>query len=671
MMRLDSQNQLTKQRFSVIKSSANNFSLLCIILLFAIGSIEAKTYSGRVVDSETQTGVEGVSVIMQNSDVKEITDENGDFSFSAEISVKPARPDFKKHNLIKWNATAHAFDLKSAPQVKSVAIYNLKGEQLFFKDCVPGIEMVCLPPLSRNTYLLRIVTQSEMIYFTIWTYRGNGFSFSFGEKIRQLSGRISSASGLVFEKQGYQTKQVDIKKDSTYTSMTVKLKPEIGSCIFDEDKVRTYKLYLTDENMEKLLDYNNLVRTPYVVNSVFVQAGLEVEGRTLDSIGVRFRGDQSLWDCVSNGVRKKNVSYPQFGFGNTDICVKFSMKFDFNMYDSEKRLFGLKSLNFRSMSADPTKMHEKLGFALFNDMGVAAPRIAYAKLYVNDSLWGLFSVAEEIDGRFTKWRHPGSGDGNLYKALWPEISANDEIITEALSTNNDPEDNTDISDFREFRDSVTADGTTAENILEKCKMIVDIPQLVRYIVVDRGIMNFDGIMSCYTWNGGHMRHNYCWYHDTESGLFRLIPWDLDKILIYPEPNFWTNNEPGADSKVPNWNVVNSTYTTYSCSFDPGSGGGTYNVESIDNDKFLRLIRNATWNDFCDQGKIFLDTVFTKDKIDKRIETWRTLIAGAVGEDPTIDSAEWSVMVDSLSHSVPLFRKNLEMMIDTLMWNFVR
>ena len=86
---------------------------------------------------------------------------------------------------------------------------------------------------------------------------------------------------------------------------------------------------------------------------------------------------------------------------------------------------------------------------------------------------------------------------------------------------------------------------------------------------------------------------------------------------------------------------------------------------IDRDIFLRLLRNATWNDFRVRGRAFLDSVFTAERLNTRIGRWRALIAPAVGEDPTIDSTEWAVMVDSLSHTIPLMRTNLKLMTDTL------
>lgn len=637
----------------------------CIFLLFSVTSINAKTFSGRVVDSETGTGLVNVSIKIDNSVLLATTDQNGQFSFSSELSSRAGGFQRGNREQLKWCGKNHLLDLKSVHGLTSVSLYNLKGVRLFYKEVTPGLNLLKLPALPDNLYLLQIGKNDGEYYTVKWADLDYNAVFKLGKSnngVKLSNRQAETASLLVFEKKEYQTRKIEVHNESTYVSMMVKLKPEIGSYIFNEDTVRTYRLYFTEKNLAQLLDFSLLVPYSYTVNSDFVQARLVLDGRTMDSIGVRFRGDQSLWDCVSNGERKKGVTYPQFGFGNSDICAKFSMKFDFNKYDKDSRLYGLKALNFRSMSADPTKMHEKLGFSLFEDMGITSPRTAYARLYVNDSLWGLFGVTEEIDGRFTKSHYPESGNGNLYKEIWPTDRLTDEAIRDGLVTNSDPEDNPDINDFKALRDIVISSETDSVNFMLRIGSMVDVPYLVRYIVVDRGIMNFDGIMILY---GSSMRHNYFWYHDEESGLLRLIPWDLDKIFLYPEPNFWTNNEPNGFNIVPNWNVVNSTYTTYNCQFDPGSQGGTYPVSSIDKDTFLRLVRNTTWSDFKKQGQAFLDTVFTNQKIDARLERWRKLIADAVGEDPTIDSTEWTVMVDSLSNTIPLMRKNLKMMIDTL------
>jgi hypothetical protein len=269
----------------------------------------------------------------------------------------------------------------------------------------------------------------------------------------------------------------------------------------------------------------------------------------------------------------------------------------------------------------------------------------------------------------TKHRFPESGDGNLYKDLWPDTYASDWKIVDALRTNEEEED---VADFIAFRDLVTDSSTTESNFVETVGEQVDIPYLVNYMVVDRAITNFDGIVSLYAGNGYRMRHNYCWYRDLPSTKFILIPWDLDKALLYPEPNFWTNNQSAAANPVPNWNVITEDYTPIGCYFDPSTiamdylgDGPYYDVAPIDSDVFLRLFRSATWDDFVSTGHRFLDKVFLQDTVDARLNTWRLQIASAVGEDETIDSTGWETMVDSLSNTIPLLRAHLEQMLDTL------
>jgi hypothetical protein len=639
--------------------------LFCLLFVVAAGAAKTVTLSGRVVDHETGTGLPAVSIAQSGSGVKATTDQKGDFSFSIEASRVLDSIGRMQGNILLIKHNGQLLDLKSAPLVTSVALYNLKGERLLYRERQAGSDMLPLTGLPANIYMMRITMRDGNASEVKWVKTGAPAVFTPGApetRSGALPRQMNILAALSFAKQGYQTRDVDVNGDSATATMLVKMKPDIGFGVFDEDSVRSYRLYFAGGDLARLLDFSDLVPKSYTVTPVFVPARLICRGRTIDSVAVRFRGDQSLWDCVSGGKRKKNIRYPQFGFGNADICAKFSMKIDFNRYNKDNRLCGLKALNFRSMSADPTKMHEKLGYSVFSDMGIASPRSAYARLFVNDTLWGLFGITEEIDGRFTKSRYPKSGDGNLYKDLWPDANASDAKILEALVTNNDSGETPDIADFKALRDAVNAAGTDSTNFRGKIAPLVDIPYLVRYILVDRGIMNFDGLMSLYE---GGMRHNYSWYHEDESKLFRLIPWDLDKIFIYPEPNFWTNNAPSGKNTVPNWNVVNSSYADIRCYFDPGSGGGSYKVSPIDKDKLLRLFRSATWSDFRVQGKAFLDSVLTENRLNARIGKWRTLIAGAVGEDPTVDSTEWAGMVDSLSHTIPLLRTNLKMMMDTL------
>jgi hypothetical protein len=640
-------------------------ALVIFIFLSASFPLTAATYSGRVVDAETGRGAGGVAISLQPSTGQTVSDSTGAFSLTAFLSVRNGSVVSKAGPVLRYLPQRDGISINLAKHEKSLEIYSVHGRCVATTRCAPANDIIPLNALAHGLYLLRLRT-AQQTYTFVWNHTGAQQCIIprvLSANSRRLA-RAAAAPMLLFEKSGYQQKKVQVVADSDYADLRVAIKPNIGDYLFNEDTVRTYRLYLSESEIARLLDFNALV-SGYTVNTVWVTARLVFEDRAFDSIAVRFRGDQSIWDCVSGGARRKNVRYPQYGFGNGDVCSKFAMKFDFNRIVPDQRLYGLKALNFRSMSFDPTKMHERLGFSLYHDMGIHAPRAAYANLYVNDSLWGLFCAVEEIDGRFTKSRYPLSGDGNLYKEAWPDEATSESLLLSfSLVTNNDPADNPNVDDFLAFRDSVIAGSTDSSNFLDKIGRVVDIPNLVRYLAVDRGIGNFDGIVSAYVLSSSLLRHNYFWYHNQETGLFELIPWDLDKALLFPEPNFWSNNQPEGNNQLPNWNVINSSYSPVLCTFDPGPFNG-YFVVPIDSDKFLKLVRTATWSQFTAQCRRFLDSCFTQAKVDSRVETWRRQIAPAVGLDPTIDSAEWSIMVDSLKHTIPLMRTNLELMIDTL------
>ena len=640
------------------------FSLLCIS---TISAADGNGF-GIVRDKETLQPLAGVLVTSVNSGETQTTDSTGRFSIKA-AGIQSGRVSLPNKNTIRWNARLNTLDIRNAPELTALHLFSVDGKLLMRYRSSDGHTSVTLPVLGHGIYILKAATEAGEVTLKMVNVPGDQL-LTIGTPTKQWSRyakKTAKFDTLEFTKELYRTKKVSYTIDSTYNNFWVNLAPSIGDYLFF-DTVRTYRLTISETDMSILLDYSSLSAGPGETNPVYVPAHLSFEDRELDSIAVRFRGDQSLWDCITNGSRNV-IRYPQFGFGNDDVCAKFTFKFNFKKYKEDQRLYSLKKINLRSMSYDPTKMHERLAFSFFHDMNIVAPRTAFARLYVNNEYWGLFCVVEEIDGRMTKHRFPESGDGNLYKDLWPDSLTTDMMVLDALRTNEE-EGNTD--DFKSFRDAVTSPSTTESSFIENIGQQMDIPYLIKYMVVDRAIMNFDGIVSLYSGSGWRMRHNFCWYRDLPTSKFILIPWDMDKVFLYPEPNFWTNNQPVGNNTIPNWNVINTDYTPIGCYFDPSTiamtymgSGPYYSVEPIDADKFLRLFRNATWNDFVAAGHQFLDEVFVQDTVDARLTRWRRQIAPAVGEDETIDSTAWETMVDSLSHTIPLMRTHFEMMLDTL------
>jgi hypothetical protein len=443
---------------------------------------------------------------------------------------------------------------------------------------------------------------------------------------------------------------------------------EIGAKVFDEEKVQSYYLTFSDSEYERLTDLKTLLSDPYTVNDDrYVKAGLRVGDTELSAIGVRYKGNYSIWGCVDydTGERVKRVEPV---FGNVDVCQRFSLKLDFNRHDDKGRLDGLKKLNLHAMAADSSKMRERLGYSLFRDSGLPASRTAHARVYINGVYQGLFLAVEEVDGRFTAHHFPKAGDGNLYRDLWPRAGVDASVAEEALRTNDDP-DVMDVSDFLALSNAVAA--STDDDFAKRIKPFIDFDQLARYLVVDRAIANSDGVLAFYSGPGwGPNNGNYYWYNGGD-GRFTLIPWDFDKTFLYPEPNFWSDNAPNGDNVVPNWNVITDGCQSYTCSFDIArtSNGvtsrGSYGLGSLACDPFLLRLRTVIYERQKALADAFLAGPFSKSAVEAKLTTWQEQIEGAVKEDPLMDRKQWQGAVDDLRETLPKLRSNLERMMSGL------
>lgn len=292
--------------------------------------------------------------------------------------------------------------------------------------------------------------------------------------------------------------------------------------LFDQEKLHTFELTLSDQNLAYLDSAPSLEE--------YVPGTLTFEGETLP-VGIRYKGSVGAWvGCLSGE-----------GFLSTEgekECTKLSMKVKINWEDSDDTFYEVKKLQFHSQNLDPTKMHERLGYWLFREMGVPAPRSVHARLIINGQFNGIYALTEQIDGRFTR-ENFDDGTGNLYKEIWP-ITNNGmpmpiEPLQGSLKTNEDEDPTFDV--IQQFAQAVVdADNGTRPDVLRQW---MNVDQALAYMVVDRTIANDDGILHFYCggseeeeieFGGGCNSHNFYWYEDPTAELLHLIPWDLDNAF---------------------------------------------------------------------------------------------------------------------------------------------
>ncbi len=156
----------------------------------------------------------------------------------------------------------------------------------------------------------------------------------------------------------------------------------------------TYHLYADPEDLDWL------AQDPYrdeTIPAVFVHK------RSWD-VDLRYRGDTAR------------------------LMPKKSWKVFFPGSDPFPTLEGLsqEELNLNADYVDQTLLRSYIGYDLFARVGVPTPRAGYARLYINDEYYGLFSQVEQVDERFLH-RHGIELHGNLYKPFYGNLGALDHI----------------------------------------------------------------------------------------------------------------------------------------------------------------------------------------------------------------------------------------------------
>lgn len=421
------------------------------------------------------------------------------------------------------------------------------------------------------------------------------------------------------------------------SSPSSSLESRDSSYIFDQNQLHTFELRLPQAS----LDFLNA--DPMAEE--YVEGELVFEGETVGPVGIRYKGSVGKWvGCVGEGEI--------FADGGAKACTKLSMKVKINWDDPDAEFYGLRKLQFHSQNLDQTLMHERLGYLLFREMGVAAPRSVHARLVVNGEFVGLFALTEQIDGRFTRHNFE-DGTGNLYKEVWPLRSdgkprSNSEFY-EGLKTNEDDK-NLDMSQMISFAEQIASE----DDGREVMRRWMDIEEIISYAVVDRTIRNDDGAFHWYcstdeaNYGSDCGNHNFYWYSNPSTGKVHLIPWDLDNAFenILFDANPVT---PIADK----WGE-----TSNGCK---GFAYGEWYLpqRSAACDKITYI-----WSTFEEEYERihneFLQGPFAKEQVDLLLDAWEqqispVVIEAAEAHDDALRFEEWQEALDVFRRSLAFAR----------------
>lgn len=266
-----------------------------------------------------------------------------------------------------------------------------------------------------------------------------------------------------------------------------------GDLLFNSSQIHTIKIYFSQTGWyDSLIAYKPLDKK--------MMGDVDIDGTFLDSVGIQFKGNSSF---NAPGIKKP-------------------WKIDFNEYVSGTKYDGLKTINLNNAMGDPSFMREKIFDDFCRTVGIEGPRATYANVFVNDTLWGFYTLVEQVDKTLLKTQI-GNNDGNLFKGdgngtlQWYGTSQTSYYGKYELKTNKTTNDWTDLVHLID-----EINNTPSANFYDSLEVVLNTNSWIEGWAANNIFVNLDS----YVGSG----HNYYIYHDTITDKFHFIIWDANEAF---------------------------------------------------------------------------------------------------------------------------------------------
>jgi len=286
--------------------------------------------------------------------------------------------------------------------------------------------------------------------------------------------------------------------------------PDPTAGFFNDDVVQEVRLTLNSKDWSALkADFGS---------NTFYPSQLTWQGITVKNVGIRSRG---------NGSRSG---------------TKPGLRVDIDHYAPGQRfLTVLKSFVLRNNTQDASNMHERLAMKLLGQMGFSVPREAFARLYVNNTFSGLYTIVEAIDKPFLT-RTIGQNDGFLYE--YDYDAGDDPYHLEYRGSDAGlyspkpfkPATHEKDPDPKPLEAMIKIVNETPDGDFQR-KMgdYLDLNTFMRYVGVENYLGETDGMLGDWAIN------NFYMYRLENSTRSVLIPWDRSQSFTGgPDFSIWHN-----------------------------------------------------------------------------------------------------------------------------------
>ena len=279
---------------------------------------------------------------------------------------------------------------------------------------------------------------------------------------------------------------------------------------------------LFDDGYLHEIKFEQFDTTSFLANKNYQMANVYVDGTLVDSIGVK---------------RKGNIS----GYPSTN---KFPLKIKTNKYVKGKKYDGIKEFTLHMNYQDPSLLREKMTYDICKEMNLHAMRTAFAKVYFNNTYWGIYTIVE--------------GKDELYKQLFDnrDMDAIESLDFGSMCfiSNNPSDYDYDQNGGNPTYELENGDATTAwprfASLIDKAnntpdgtylatvKQELNIRDFFKYQAINVYLLNFDSYIG--------FKGNQIYAFDTVPNQWQVIPWDFNASF-----GLWDSKSPATYPLIPN------------------------------------------------------------------------------------------------------------------------
>lgn len=230
-------------------------------------------------------------------------------------------------------------------------------------------------------------------------------------------------------------------------------------------------------------------------------------------------------DFKWNEITVRNIGIRSRGTGSRS-GVKPGLRVDFDRYTTDQKFLGLKSVILRNNTQDETGMRERISMLMFRRMNMVAEREAHARLFINNTYSGLYTIVESIDKTFLTKRF-NENDGHLYEYSFDNAA---EVPFNFGYPGSDPALYTPVP-FKPETLENDPQGEVLERLFWTINVagdavwrtamdaFLDLKKFIRHLAIESFLAEEDGL------TGDYGPNNFYFYRFENTTKFQFIPWD--------------------------------------------------------------------------------------------------------------------------------------------------